>query len=149
MFNKHVAFNFHIFFLEPKILIDNPSPPLKDYYDEFEFKPIINPPAEFYEFKPVQVQKSLLYLQNISFFAQIFLLLYFCYYFFLQINPFHNDDIVLTAPGYKQDFPSQNVYNDPEILDEDIDVISAPDLSSAYIQSDTPPPIPDYNAVSE
>ena len=55
MFNKHVAFNFHIFFLEPKILIDNPSPPLKDYYDEFEFKPIINPPAEFYEFKPVQV----------------------------------------------------------------------------------------------
>ena len=68
---------------------------------------------------------------------------------FLQINPFHNDDIVLTAPGYKQDFPSQNVYNDPEILDEDIDVISAPDLSSAYIQSDTPPPIPDYNAVSE
>ena len=149
MFNKHVAFNFHIIFLEPKILIDNPSPPLKDYYDEFEFKPIINPPAEFYEFKPVQVQKSLLYLQNISFFGSNFLVIVVFLLFFLQINPFHNDDIVLTAPGYKQDFPSQNVYNDPEILDEDIDVISAPDLSSAYIQSDTPPPIPDYNAVSE
>ena len=72
----------------------------------------------------------------------------FAYYFFcLQINPFHNDDIVLTAPGFKQDF-SQTVYNDPEILDEDIDVISAPDLSSAYVQPDTPPPIPDYT-VSE
>ena len=74
--------------------------------------------------------------------------------FFLQINPFHNDDIVLTAPGFKQDFSSQTgtgtstFYNDPEILDEDIDVISAPDLSSAYVQPDTPPPIPDYT-VSE
>ena len=74
MFNKHVAFNFHIIFLEPKILIDNPSPPLKDYYDEFEFKPIINPPAEFYEFKPVQVKKSLFYLQ---FLLIIFFLLFF------------------------------------------------------------------------
>ena len=52
-------------FTEPKIQFDNPSPPIdiEGPFDEFEFKPILNPPPEFYDLKPVQV------------------------------NPFHNDDI--------------------------------------------------------
>ena len=110
-----------IIFSEPKILIDNPSPPLdlEGPFNEFEFKPIINPPPGFYDLKPVQV------------------------------NPFHNDDIVLSAPGFGQDLeitqPRRNVQA-ADILDEDIDVISAPDLAPAY-EEDVPPPIPDYGEV--
>ena len=48
-----------------------PSQPLdpNQPFGEFDFKPIINPPPDFYKFKPVKA------------------------------NPFSNDDVIFTAPS--------------------------------------------------
>ena len=59
---------------EPNIRIDMPSQPLNpnEPYGEFDFKPIINPPPDFYKFKPVKT------------------------------NPFSSDDLIYTAPNSEE-----------------------------------------------
>ena len=56
---------------ETNVKIDMPSQPLdpNQPFGEFDFKPIINPPPDFYKFKPVKA------------------------------NPFSNEDVIFTAPS--------------------------------------------------
>ena len=66
MFTQNLLF----YFSEPNVSIDKPSPPL-DFskpFGEFDFKPIINPPPDFYKFRPV------------------------------VSNPFSTEDLLLSAP---------------------------------------------------
>ncbi len=55
---------------EPNVRIDMPSRPLnlEEPFSDYDFKPILNPPPDFYKFKPVKT------------------------------NPFNNDDVILSAP---------------------------------------------------
>ena len=89
-----------------------PSPPLdlSKPFGEFDFKPIINPPPDFYKFKPVKA------------------------------NPFNNEDLLLSAPRAqpKDSVLDQNIdtYSAPFVPP---DVIHSVEYEDAYYQPEYQP----------
>ena len=89
-----------------------PSPPLdlSKPFGEFDFKPIINPPPDFYKFKPVKT------------------------------NPFNTEDLLLSAPRAqpKDSVLDQNIdtYSAPFVPP---DVIHAVEYEDAYYQPEYQP----------